>query len=72
MTTFHWEIPPVMVTSIPNTIVTRDQKFKYVASQLKVKSSEIDRKNMERYKRLEERMPQEDMVEAEEVTFAAK
>ena len=61
-----------MVTSIPNTIVTRDQKFKYVASQLKVKSSEIDTKNMERYKRLDERMPIEDMVQAEEVTFAAK
>lgn len=39
MTGFQWEIPAVMVTSIPGDIESRNDKYKYVASQLKIKSA---------------------------------
>lgn len=78
MTMFNWEIPTVMVTSIPASVATREEKFRYVAEQLREKNEEIQQKRLERYQQLQahnwvEVPPQESQLfGAEEVTFAGK
>ena len=80
MTMFNWEIPPVMVTSIPTSVATREEKFRYVAKQLKEKNEEIQQKRLERFQQLQIQneqnwveMPQQSQLfGAEEVTFAGK
>jgi len=52
MTSFTWEIPPAMVVSIPKEIDSRNEKFAFIASQLRHKQIEI----LEEEDKLEEQM----------------
>ena len=41
MTNFQWKIAHMLVTTIPNDIQERNEKYKYVAGVLKVQSDKI-------------------------------
>ena len=37
MTAFQWEIPPAMVVSVPTDVTSRNDKYKFIASELRIK-----------------------------------